>query len=265
MTEILASTAVAAESMTVKARAINASGYFKFNQQFVKKELAARKVMDKKLLFPYRDDALRVSDAIQEWASDYVDIYYKSDEDVQTDVQLQNWASELVSTEEQGGQIQDFGDSISPDRVISSKDYLKDALSLIIFTSSAQHAAVNFAQAHIMLYVPAVPGALYSPAPNTIPSTVDTYSQNGTVPGLLTPDGVTKVQLDLLALLGGVYYTQLGQYDSGQFKDKQVNVALDRFQRNLAGIGVQIREDNKTRPLKYPYFIPDNIPQIINI
>jgi arachidonate 15-lipoxygenase len=194
-----------------------------------------------------------------------VDIFYKSDEDVQSDVQLQNWASELVSTAEQGGQIQDFGDSKSPDRVISSKDYLKDALSLIIFTSSAQHAAVNFAQAYIMLYVPAFPGGLYSRAPDAIPSTVDTYSKDGQTPGLLTPDGVTKVQLDLLALLGGVYYTQLGQYDSGQFKDQQVNTALERFKRNLAGIGVKIREDNKTRPLKYPYFDPEKIPQSINI
>ena len=265
VTEILASTATAAESMTVKARAINASGYFKFNQQFVKKELAARKVMDKKLSFTYRDDALRVSDAIQELASDYVDIYYKSEEEVKTDGQLQTWASARITKDKQGGQIQDFGDSISPDRVISSKDYLKDALSLIIFISSAQHAAVNFAQAYIMLYVPAFPGGLYTQAPNTIPSKVDTYSQNGTDPGLLTPDGVTKVQLDLLTLLGGVYYTQLGQYDSGQFKDKQVNDALDRFQRNLVGIGVQIRQDNKTRPLKYPYFLPDKIPQSINI
>lgn len=262
--EILASTIEAAESLAVKARAINTKGYFKFNQQFVKKELAARNVMSKKLLFPYRDDALRVSQAIQDWACDYVDIYYKSDEDVQNDVELQNWAGELVSTEKQGGQIQDFGDNVS-DKIIGTKDYLKDALSLIIFTSSAQHAAVNFAQASIMLYIPAFPGGLYVQAPNAIPSTVDTYSPDGKRAGLLTPDGVTKVQLDLLAILGGVYYTQLGQYDSDQFNDKQVEVALNRFQRNLEGIGVQIEEENKKRPLSYPYFIPDQIPQSINI
>jgi arachidonate 15-lipoxygenase len=263
--EILASTIERDEQLTVKGRTINASGYFRFNQQFVRKELAARNVMSKKLLFPYRDDALRVSDAIQDWVNDYVDVYYESDNDVQSDVQLQNWAKEIISTDEQGGQIQDFGDFVDSEKVISTKAYLKDALSLIIFTSSAQHAAVNFAQSKLMLYVPAYPGGLYTQAPDTIPSTVNTYSPDGVTPGLLTPDSVTKVQLDLLALLGGVYYTQLGQYDSAQFKDNKVIEALGRFQRNLEGIGVQIKKDNESRPLPYPYMIPDQIPQSINI
>ena len=150
-------------------------------------------------------------------------------------------------------------------KVISTKAYLKDALSLIIFTSSAQHAAVNFSQSKLMLYVPAYPGGLYTQAPDTIPSTVNTYSPDGVTPGILTPDSVTKVQLDLLALLGGIYYTQLGQYNSGQFKDNKVIEALGRFQRNLEGIGVQIKKDNESRPLPYPYMIPDQIPQSINI
>ncbi len=263
--EILASTIERDERLTVIGRTINASGYFRFNQQFVKKELAARNVMSKKLLFPYRDDALLVSDAIQDWVSDYVDVYYASDDDVQSDDQLQNWAKELISTEDQGGQIQDFGDFKDPDKVISTKEYLKEALSLIIFTSSAQHAAVNFAQAKLMLYVPAFPGGLYTQAPDTIPSTVNTYSPDGVTPGLLTPDSVTKVQLDLLAILGGVYYTRLGQYACCQFKDKRVIEALGRFQSNLEGIGAQIRNDNANRPLQYPYLIPSQIPQSINV
>ncbi|HFD12897.1 MAG TPA: lipoxygenase [Crenotrichaceae bacterium] len=263
--EILASTIENDETLAVKARAIHARGYFKFNQQFVTKELASRNVMNRKLLFPYRDDALRISSAIQNWVSDYVDIYYAGDFDVENDVELQNWAKELISTDEQGGQIQDFGDFVNPDRVISTKTYLKDALSLIIFTCSAQHAAVNFAQAKIMLYVPAFPGGMYTQAPETIPTDVNTYSPDGTTPGLLTPDSVSKVQQDLLAVLGGVYYTQLGQYDHKHFKDNRVKIALERFQQNLHNIGTQIINDNENRPLKYPYLIPEQIPQSINV
>jgi arachidonate 15-lipoxygenase len=263
--EILASTIKKGQQLTVKARAINASGYFKFNQQFVRKELTARKVMSKKLLFPYRDDAMRVSDAIQDWVSDYIDIYYNSDSEVQNDIELQNWADELISTSDQGGQIQDFGDGIKPGKVIQTKAYLKEALSLIIFTSSAQHAAVNFAQAQLMLYTPAFPGGLYQQVPDAIPSTVNTYSPDGSTPGLLAPDSVTKVQVDLLALLGGVYYTQLGQYSTDHFTNEDVKLALTRFQLNLEGIGAQITTENSSRPLNYPYLIPDQIPQSINI
>ncbi len=71
--------------------------------------------------------------------------------------------------------------------------------------------------------------------------------------------------MDLFSVLGGVYYTQLGQYDSAQFNDKKVLDALAKFQQNLAGIGEKIRDINTNRPLHYPYLIPDQIPQSINI
>ena len=203
--------------------------------------------MSKKLLFPYRDDALLVSDAIQSWVDDYVDIFYHGDDEVQNDIELQNWAKEVISTDAQGGQIQGFGNFVDAEKVISTKAYLKQALGLIIFTGSAQHTAVNFSQASLILYIPAVPGALFTPAPDTIPSKVSTYSPDGDTPGLLAPDRVTTVQLELLAGLGGVYYTQLGQYDSGQFKDDKVSEALEHFQKDLHNIGMKISKDNANR------------------
>lgn len=263
--QILAGAAPNDQKLAVAARAINNGGYFKFNAQFVEKELENRNVLDKRLLFPYRDDARRVSAAITTWVTSYVCQFYSDDKAVQGDIELQNWASEIVSTDVQGGQIQDFGDAANPDFVISTRSYLIDALSMIIFTGSAQHAAVNFAQSVIMLYVPAFPGGLYSPAPDSIPSTVETYSADGKQPGLLTPDGVTKVQVDLLALLGGVYYTQLGQYGDDYFTNEKVSAALLEFQRNLDAIGIEINEANKTRRLKYPYLVPTKIPQSVNV
>lgn len=252
-----------AQKFAVTARGINASGLFDFNQQFVPVELARRSVTDPRLLFPYRDDATRIWDVLASWVGDYVDVFYGNDRHVQGDVELQNWASELVSPT--GGQIQGFGDATNGSKVITTKAYLKDALTMIIFTASAQHAAVNFAQAAIMTYSPAVPLAMYQSQSTAIPTSVQTYSPDGSTPGLLPPDSIAKLQLDLLALLGGVYYTQLGQYGDGYFSNGQVKAALSQLHSNLEGVSQQIKTANKTRPLDYPYLLPQQIPQSINI
>jgi arachidonate 15-lipoxygenase len=266
--ELLASTITLDQKLAVQARGIDGNGYFNFNERFVPTELANRNVMSKKLIFPYRDDALEVWAAIHQWVSDYVDVYYQKDAHVASDVELQAWAKELISPT--GGQLQGFGEATgsNDDIIIKTRSYLIDALSLLLFTGSAQHAAVNFPQAHIMLYAPAVAIAIYGDAPTAIPSNVPTYSPDGTTPGMLTPDTVAKMQVGFLALLGGVYYTQLGQYRPDHFDKKITDGPLRIFQNSLSTISIRIKDDNgdnQKRPLPYPYLNPEKIPQSINI
>ena len=53
------------------------------------------------------------------------------------------------------------------DGQVQTQDYLADAVTLIIFTASAQHAAVNYPQSFIMSYAPAMPLTGYAPAPSS--------------------------------------------------------------------------------------------------
>ncbi len=205
--------------------------------------------------YPYRDDGLLIWNAIHQWVSAYLGSYYITGQQLLADQALQNWAKELIS--QQGGRLQNFGEDASG--TIKTLDYLIDAVSTIIFTASAQHAAVNFAQGELMTYAPAFPLASYSPAPTN-------PDQQGDFMSMLPPIDQAKTQLKVTYLLGSVYYTQLGQYSNSYFKSKpQINSALVNFQNQLKAIEQEITQRNRTRIMPYKFLLPSQIPQSINI
>jgi hypothetical protein len=64
-------------------------------------------------------------------------------------------------------------------------------------------------------------------------------------------------------LLGSVYYTRLGEYDSDYFTDSNIQRALARFQEALASIERNMESSGLAQT--YPYLLPSLIPQSINI
>ncbi|MGK7904862.1 MAG: lipoxygenase family protein [Hormoscilla sp.] len=233
---------------------------YPFNQAMLPKELERRGVSDRSLLpvYPYRDDALLIWDAIHQWVSSYLSIYYRSDRQVQQDTALQTWATELIGFN--GGRVIDFGE---PNGRIQTRDYLIEATTMIIFTSSAQHAAVNFPQSSIMGYAPAMPLAGYAPATD-----VAGLASEQEYLDLLPPLDQARQQLNLGYLLGSVYYTQLGKYGALHFHNHQVKASLRDFQEQLRDIEKAIGQRNEEAtylPYAYDYLLPSKIPQSINI
>jgi arachidonate 15-lipoxygenase len=226
-----------------------------FNSAMLPKQLEQRGVADSKSLplYPYRDDALLLWGAIYDWVKAYLSLYYADDAAVQQDLDLQSWAAELLAFD--GGRVIDFGESGQ----IQTLNYLIDAVTLIIFTASTQHAAVNFPQGDIMTYAPAMPLAAYAPAPTHLTATEEEYFE------LLPPLDQAQGQLELCYLLGQVYHTVLGQYGAQWFTDDRVQVPLQQFQQRLVEVESAISLRNKTRPYPYPYLQPSKIPQSINI
>ena len=227
-----------------------------FNQAMLPNQLQKRGVDDTTTLpvYPYRDDALLIWDAIRQWVYDYLHIYYQNDGDVLNDTLLQRWAKEVSAYD--GGRVPDFGQT---DGHIETLDYLIDALTLIIFTASVQHAAVNFPQKGIMSYPPAVPLAGYQSA-----SVLNGEVSQQDYLNLLPPLEQGQTQLNLVYLLGSVYYNRLGYYPHNHFQDSSVISALQRFQTKLEEIETIIDQRNQNRP-KYEYLLPSKIPQSINI
>ncbi|MEM7554982.1 MAG: lipoxygenase family protein [Cyanobacteria bacterium P01_A01_bin.84] len=227
-----------------------------FNDAMLPKQFQQRGVDDTTQLpvYPYRDDAMLIWDAIHQWVSDYLRIYYKSDDDIQNDKYLQGWATEVGAYH--GGRIPDFGEE---DGRIQTLEYLIDALTLIIFTASAQHAAVNFPQKDMMSYAAAIPLAGYKPA-SILKDKVTEQDYLDLLPPLEQAQG----QLNLVYLLGSIYYKILGDYPQGHFKDNLVTTALQTFQKNLQEIENTIHQRNQNRPT-YEYLLPSRIPQSTNI
>ena len=70
--------------------------------------------------------------------------------------------------------------------------------------------------------------------------------------------------LDILYLLGSIYYTRLGDYGDHYFTGPVIQSHLAKFQQELIKIEEEINERNKTRT-PYEFLLPSKIPQSINI
>ncbi|MBE9065623.1 lipoxygenase [Leptolyngbya cf. ectocarpi LEGE 11479] len=227
-----------------------------FNSAMLPQQLKQRGVddIDRLPVYPYRDDSILIWDAIHSWVENYLQIYYADDATVQQDTLLQTWAKELVA--HNGGRVIDFGEA---DGQIRTLAYLVEAITLIIFTASAQHAAVNFPQKDVMSFAPAMPTAGYTELTD-----LGSHTTEADYFKLLPPLSQSQEQLKLLYLLGSAHFTELGQYDKDHFQDSKVADPLKKFKTRLEEITDIIYERNRDRP-PYEYLLPKNIPQSINI
>ena len=228
-----------------------------FNEELFPKKMTKRGVDAPNLLYPYRDDAQKSWHAINEWVVGYLDLYYKNDQDIVNDLELAAWAKELT----EAGHVIGFGDDNNGK--ISTLSYLKEAVTMLIFTASAQHAAVNFTQHDFAGYPPNMPAAGYTPAPeNKNQSTEDWLN-------LLPPINQSAKQVELVFLLSDVYYTKLGHYKEDYFNDKAITLLLQNFQDALDKVETEINIRNKQTDsadmMPYDYLLPSKIPQSINI
>lgn len=252
---IFAGTIASTQALAVAARLD-----FDFTAKMLPHDLAARGVGPGSALtdFPYRDDALLVWEAIHGWVRGYVALYYASDADVTGDCELMAWAA-CVAGE---AKIAGFGP-------VTTRTALVDACTMILFTASAQHAAVNFPQKDVMAFAPAVTGAGWQSAPP-----VQAGQDKPGWLAMMPPMALALEQLNVLELLGSLHYRPLGDYRSTDwpyapwFADPRVTAPegpLPAFQAHLASVEAAIVARNAQRRRPYPYLQPSLIPTSINI
>ncbi|MBW4647334.1 MAG: hypothetical protein KME06_01335 [Kastovskya adunca ATA6-11-RM4] len=241
--------------------------------------------------FPYRDDATLLWEAIARYVSAYLTRYYRDDQAVQQDPYLQAWAAELgapldsrspaefpqapawlpreltapaglkIDSLPHHPRVPDFPPSEMKSQQLGELTTLQQLIDIatqIIFTCGPQHAAVNFSQFDYLGHVPNNPLAAYA-KPN------DASSLEQILPPLEQDLG----QMELTFALSGVNWGQLGSSDLIQFADPGDRKILKQFQTELQSIEGTIKSRNQQRLAKsgvaYPYLLPSQIPNSINI
>lgn len=253
---------------------VDAHNSWRFDNQFPDKLFKHRGVCEASLpSFPFREDTLDLWESIQTFVSQYLSLYYTGDSILERDgkiiqdYELQNWINEMVNSRcaaikgmhglvktenvEQPYQIQEF-------------QYLVKVVSLIIYTASAQHASVNYAQWPLMSFLPSVSGTLYAKAPTrTEKLTEQSYLK------YLPPLDVALYQATFGYLLSQVQYDKLGHYSDDPrkhyFKDPLVSPLVTAFQMDLNKIELDIHIRNENRPFPYPLQLPSMVPNSISI
>jgi arachidonate 15-lipoxygenase len=219
-------------------------------------DLKARGVDDATALpdYPYRDDATRVWAAIARWVSGYVDHHYANDATVVEDEELQGWMGEVGASDK--GAVSGLSDNGR----IETRAALANVLTMVIFTSSAQHAAVNFAQHTDLAFAAAHPLASYGPFPEHADGvTEEDFLRN------LPPLDVALRTEQILNFLGKLHYGRLGHYGRGYFREPVIVALEDKLHDELAALEAQIAERNREQRLPYVHLLPAQIPQSINI
>lgn len=109
--------------------------------------------------YPYAHDGLLVWDSIRRWAADYVGVYYKSDEAVAGDPELQAFWEEVRTV----GHADKKDEPWWP--VLDTRRSLVETLTTIMWVTSGHHSAVNFGQYHYGGYFPNRPTTIRKKMP----------------------------------------------------------------------------------------------------
>ncbi|XP_051023499.1 polyunsaturated fatty acid (12S)/(13S)-lipoxygenase, epidermal-type isoform X1 [Acomys russatus] len=123
-------------------------------------DLADRGLLDVKASL-YAQDALRLWGIILRYVERMVELFYKSDTDVQSDPELQTWCREVTEIGLLGAQDRGFPVSLA------SRAQLCRFVAMCIFTCTGQHASTHLGQLDWYAWIPNGPCTMRKPPPTS--------------------------------------------------------------------------------------------------
>ncbi|XP_053218146.1 hydroperoxide isomerase ALOXE3-like [Podarcis raffonei] len=204
----------------------------------------------------YRDDGMKIWKAIETFVSGIVGLYYRCNSSVKGDPELQAWVHEIFTEAFLGRK-----ESGVPSTLESKAELIK-FLTMIIFCSSARHAAVNSGQFDFAAWMPNTPATLRQPPPK-VKGSASLESILATLPEV-------NSSCALLTLLSIVSYEPgdlrpLGYYPEEHFTEEAPRKLIAAFQERLAEISKEIEARNKTLPIGYLYMNPAEAQNSVSI
>ncbi|KAF1378100.1 hypothetical protein PFLUV_G00186430 [Perca fluviatilis] len=196
----------------------------------------------------YAQDARRIWDALHRFVISWVDLYYRGDDAVQQDSELQHWITDINT--------HGFNDNSGFPPSLRTKAEVSKFVTMIIFSCSALHAAVNFSQLDFALWIPNCPAFMTRPPPQ--------------VKGSVTEDDITSFLPDVnssvrvltvltMLSLPAINFVPLCRYKEEVFSDSAHRRLVAQLQAELKAISDDITERNSQLELPYPYLCPGRI------
>ncbi|XP_041641067.1 polyunsaturated fatty acid lipoxygenase ALOX15B-like [Cheilinus undulatus] len=195
----------------------------------------------------YKDDGLKLWDIIHRFVRGVICHYYKTDDEVCRDTELQKWIQDIF----EHGFLSNTNTGIP--QSFTSLDELIKFVVMVIFTCSGQHSAVNSGQYDYGGWMPNTPISLQR-APPTAKGTASEATMlqtlpdiNTTVQGMSTMWLLSKQSSDFVAL---------GQYPEDHFFEDVPRKLIKDFQGELEILGTVIKNRNRSLEVPYNYMEP---------
>uniref|UniRef100_A0A672HFP0 Si:dkey-17e16.9 n=1 Tax=Salarias fasciatus TaxID=181472 RepID=A0A672HFP0_SALFA len=200
--------------------------------------------------FYYRDDGLKLWNIINSFVRKVVEHYYPSDNDVVKDTELQNWISEIFTHGFLKNKLAGF-----PTTFDTVEEVVK-FITMLIFTVTAQHAALNNGQFDFVSWMPNGSLLTRRPPPTTKgQSSVETILE--TFPNIGETVNLCIYLISLQVLLGA--------YTEEWFQEPDLKQMINEFQADLSNLTDIITARNSELELPYTYLSPTEIENSVTI
>ncbi|XP_041479658.1 polyunsaturated fatty acid 5-lipoxygenase-like [Lytechinus variegatus] len=225
-------------------------------------DLQDRGVLDPEVLpnYHYRDDALLVRKAINDYCRAIISHYYDSAEQVVADHELQEWGRIIGGKGKDPDEVTVNMKGLPNGGKFMSVDDVVETVTNFMYICSVAHASVNFGQYDEYAYPPNYPAFLHGKPPKdkTPLTEKDIIAQ--------LPDKEETLDVIVLTkILSSKGTNSLGDFEVQYIYDPPGLKALDKFRKDLEEVGRIIDERNETREVKYTYLHPKVIPNSISI
>ncbi|XP_041717048.1 hydroperoxide isomerase ALOXE3 [Coregonus clupeaformis] len=206
--------------------------------------------------FYYREDGLKLWNIIHSFVQGMVEHFYSSDSEVSRDSELQDWINEIFIHGFLGNNKLGI-----PKRFDKVEEVVK-FVTMIIFTVSAQHCALNMGQFDYGGWVPNNPLLLRKAPPTTKGS-----SSMNTILEVLPDISTTVNNMASTWLLSKRYsdIITLGTYPDQHFDEAVPKQMIKQFQAELSYLSGSIIERNATLTLPYNYLNPAEMENSVSI
>ncbi|XP_049915018.1 hydroperoxide isomerase ALOXE3-like [Epinephelus moara] len=200
--------------------------------------------------FYYRDDGLKLWNIINSFVKALVEYYYPSDSEVLKDTELQDWISEIFTHGFFGNKASGF-----PAECQTVVEVIK-FITMVIFTVTAQYAAVNNGQYDYYSWAPNASLLLHKPPPTT-----KGQSSMKTILETLPDVGETVSFVAMGWMLTNKYtdVVPLGSYPEERFDEPAPKQMTKEFQAELSRLNEAITTRNSQFEVPYTYLNPTEI------